>query len=171
MNLFASKFYQTLVLNVATIAAIVVGLYQFAVRAYDENQGSEKTRKVIQTVLQFVNAIVTQLQAVVDTDVPVVKVAHKTTKRRWDLIYYIRTWEKHMILLTVNDHGCVYTLAQEDGDELYYAPIYTNGTVNLEEFAPVDIDEIDMDQMEIFDIMRRLKLMSEVWQSPRWHKH
>jgi hypothetical protein len=67
-----------------------------------------------------------------------------------------------MILLTVNDHGCVYTLAQEDGDELYYAPIYTNGTVNLEEFAPVDIDEIDMDQMEIFDIMRRLKLMSEV---------
>jgi hypothetical protein len=28
-----------------------------------------------------------------------------------------------------------------------------------------------MDQMEIFDIMRRLKLMSEVWQSPRWHKH
>jgi len=82
MNLFASKFYQTLVLNVATIAAIVVGLYQFAVRAYDENQGPEKTRKVIQTVLQFVNAIVTQLQAVVDTDVPVVKVAHKTTKRR-----------------------------------------------------------------------------------------
>ena len=82
MKLFASKFYQTLVLNVATIAAIVVGLYQFAVRAYDENQGSEKTRKVIQTVLQFVNAIVTQLQAVVDTDVPVVKVAHKTTKRR-----------------------------------------------------------------------------------------
>lgn len=67
-----------------------------------------------------------------------------------------------MILLTVNDHGCVYTLAQEDGDELYYAPIYTNGTVNLEEFAPVDMDEIDMDQMEIFDIMRRLKLMSEV---------
>jgi hypothetical protein len=82
MKLFASKFYQTLVLNVATIAAIVVGLYQFAVRAYDENQGPEKTRKVIQTVLQFVNAIESQLQAVVDIDVPVVKVAHKTTKRR-----------------------------------------------------------------------------------------
>lgn len=170
MKLFASKFYQTLVLNVATIVAIVVGLYQFAIRAFKENQGSEKTRKVIQTVLQFINAIVTQLQAVVDTDVPVVKVAQKTTKRRWDLIYYIRTWEKHMILLTVNDHGCVYTLAQEDGDELYYAPIYTNGTVNLEEFAPVDIDQIDMDQMEVFDIMRRLKLMSEVWQLGKWHK-
>jgi hypothetical protein len=67
-----------------------------------------------------------------------------------------------MIFLTSTDHGCVYTLAQEDGDELYYAPIYENGNINLEEFAPVDINEIDMDQMELFDIMRRLKLMGEV---------
>jgi len=82
MKLFASKFYQTLVFNVATIAAIVVGLYQFAVRAFNENDGAEKTRKVIQTVLQFVDIIVTHLQVIVDTDVPVVKVAQKTTKRR-----------------------------------------------------------------------------------------
>ena len=82
MKLFASKFYQTLILNVATIAAIVVGTLQFAVRAYKENNGTEKTRKVMQTVLQFVDTIVTQLQVVVDTDVPVVKVAQKTTKRR-----------------------------------------------------------------------------------------
>jgi hypothetical protein len=82
MKLFASKFYQTLVFNVATICAIVVGLYQFSVRAYNENNGNEKVRKVIQTVLRFINAIVTQLLAVVDTDVPVVKVAQKTTKRR-----------------------------------------------------------------------------------------
>jgi hypothetical protein len=67
-----------------------------------------------------------------------------------------------MIFLTATDHGCVYTLSQEDGDELYYAPIYTNGTVNLEEFAPVDMNEIDMDQMELYDIIRRLKLISEV---------
>ena len=73
MKLFASKFYQTLVLNVATIAAIVVGLYQFAVRAFNENNGAEKTRKVIQTVLQFVNAIVTQLQGLLNIDVPVEK--------------------------------------------------------------------------------------------------
>mgnify|MGYP007004426798 CR=1 FL=1 len=73
MKLFASKFYQTLVLNVATIAAIVVGLYQFAVRAFNENDGAEKTRKVIQTVLQFVNAIVTQLQGLLNSDVPVEK--------------------------------------------------------------------------------------------------
>jgi hypothetical protein len=67
-----------------------------------------------------------------------------------------------MIFLTSTDHGCVYTLSQEDGDELYYAPIYSNGNVNLEEFAPVDMNEIDMDQMEVFDIMRRLKVMNEV---------
>ena len=67
-----------------------------------------------------------------------------------------------MIFLTSTDHGCVYTLAQEDGDELYYAPIYENGNVNLEEFAPVDMNEIDMDQMDVYDIMRRLKLMNEV---------
>ena len=82
MKLFASKFYQTLVLNIATIAAIVVGVSQFMIRAWNENNGAEKTRKVIQTVLRFVDKIVGQLLAVVDTDVPVVKVAQKTTKRR-----------------------------------------------------------------------------------------
>lgn len=73
MKLFASKFYQTLVLNVATIAAIVVGLYQFAVRAFNENDGAEKVRHVIQTFLQFVNIIVTQLQGLLNNDVPVEK--------------------------------------------------------------------------------------------------
>ncbi len=82
MKLFASKFYQTLILNVATIAAITVGIVQFAVRSFNENNGAEKTRKVIQTVLQFVATIVGKLQEQIDSDVPVVKVAQKTTKRR-----------------------------------------------------------------------------------------
>ena len=81
MKLFASKFYQTLVFNVATIAAIVVGIVKFGIRAYNENNGNEKVRKVIQTVLKFVDTIVGQLLPLVDTDVPVVKVAQKTTKR------------------------------------------------------------------------------------------
>jgi hypothetical protein len=67
-----------------------------------------------------------------------------------------------MIFLTSTNHGCVYTLSQEDGDELYYAPIYENGNINLEEFAPVDMNEIDMDDMEVYDIIRRLKVMNEV---------
>ncbi len=67
-----------------------------------------------------------------------------------------------MILLTYPDHGCVYALSQEDGDELYYAPIYVNGSVNLEEFAPVDLDAADMDEMELFDIRNRLQKLMEV---------
>jgi hypothetical protein len=67
-----------------------------------------------------------------------------------------------MIFLTVADHGCVYTLSQEDGDELYYAPIMQDGSVNLEEFAPVDLDSADMDEMELFDIRNRLQKLVEV---------
>ena len=81
-NSFYWSFINTLILNVATIAAIAVGIVQFAVRAYKDNNGTEKTRKVIQTVLQFVDTIVGKLLPLVDTDVPVVKVAQKTTKRR-----------------------------------------------------------------------------------------
>lgn len=81
MKLFESKFYQTLVFNVATIAAIVVGLYQFAVRAWNENNGAEKTRKVTQTVLRFVDSLVNIALENVN-DVPVVEVAQKKSTRR-----------------------------------------------------------------------------------------
>ena len=67
-----------------------------------------------------------------------------------------------MILLSVPDHGCVYALSQEDGDELYYAPIHTNGNINLEEFAPVDLASVDMDEMEIFDIRNRLVKLCQI---------
>jgi len=67
-----------------------------------------------------------------------------------------------MIFLTVPGHGCVYTLSQEDGDELYYAPIMQNGSVNLEEFAPVGLDDVDMDEMELFDIRNRLAKLMQV---------
>jgi hypothetical protein len=81
MKLFASKFTQTLILNVATIAAIVVGIVQFAVRSFKENNGAEKTRKVMQTVLQFVDTIVEYGKVYFADPVPVVKVVQKTTKR------------------------------------------------------------------------------------------
>ena len=48
-----------------------------------------------------------------------------------------------MILLQKQDHGCIYTIDPET-NELYYAPIYQNGTVNLTEFAPVVDDEYDV---------------------------
>jgi len=75
MKLFADKFIQTLVFNLATIAAIVVGLVQFGVRAFNENEGAEKVRYVIQIVLLFVDTIVTKLQVLLHSDVPVAKVS------------------------------------------------------------------------------------------------
>jgi hypothetical protein len=85
MKLFASKFYQTLILNLATIAAIVVGLYQFAVRSFNENNGPEETRKVAQTVLQFVDQIVEHGKVYFADPAPAVvpptKVAQRRTKR------------------------------------------------------------------------------------------
>ncbi len=83
MKLFASKFYQTLVFNVATICAIVVGLYQFAVRAYNENNGNEKVRKVMQTVLVFINTNTERLMAQLTEPitVPVQQLSTKRAKR------------------------------------------------------------------------------------------
>ncbi len=79
MKLFASKFTQTLLFNLATISAIVVGIVQFAVRAYKENNGNEKVRKVMQTVLVFINTNSERLM--VQLTEPVVTVAKPSTKR------------------------------------------------------------------------------------------
>jgi len=81
-NTFYWTFIDTLIYNLATIAAIVVGVCQFLIRSFVNNNGADKTRKVMQTVLRFVDTIVEKLQALIDTDVPVVEVAQKKTKRR-----------------------------------------------------------------------------------------
>jgi hypothetical protein len=81
-NTFYWTFIDTLIYNLATIAAIVVGVCQYLIRAFNDNNGADKTRKVIQTVLRFVDTSVEKLQALIDTDVPVVEVAQKKTKRR-----------------------------------------------------------------------------------------
>ena len=81
MKLFASKFYQTLVFNVATIAAIVVAIVQFAIRAYNENNGNEKIRKVMQTVLRFADTIVEHGKVYFADPVPVEQVSTKRAKR------------------------------------------------------------------------------------------
>ena len=65
-----------------------------------------------------------------------------------------------MIILQKQNHGCVYTLSQEDGNELYYAPIYNDNTVNLSEFAPVDLAEYD-DVNEVLNIQQKLIAMNQ----------
>ena len=79
MKLFASKFYQTLILNVATIAAIIVGIVQFAVRAYKENNGNEKVRLFAIIVLNFIDNVVNLGLDYLNT-VPPAEVAQPTTK-------------------------------------------------------------------------------------------
>jgi F0F1-type ATP synthase membrane subunit a len=80
-NTFYWTFIDTLVFNVATIAAIVVGTVQFLIRSFKENNGPEKTRKVMQTVLAFVDSIVEHGKVYFADPVPVAKVAQKRTKR------------------------------------------------------------------------------------------
>lgn len=63
-----------------------------------------------------------------------------------------------MILLTQQDHGCVYTL-DPDTHEVFYAPIYQDNTVNLNEFAPVDLT--DEDKVEIQQIQQELISLSK----------
>ena len=83
MKTFTQSFVNTLVFNVATIAAIVVGVVQFAVRAYNENNGNQKVREFTLSVLRFVDSLIskfeTQLQEpVVQKTAPV---ARKSSKR------------------------------------------------------------------------------------------
>ena len=59
-----------------------------------------------------------------------------------------------MIILQKQDHGCVYTL-DDQSQELYYAPIYKDNTVNLSEFAPVDLADVD-DEYDVLTIQQEL---------------
>jgi len=81
MQEYYQNFYKTLVLNVATISAIIVGIVSFMVRSFNENDGKEKVKKISLTVLAFINKIVAQITANLDTDVPVVKVAQKRLRK------------------------------------------------------------------------------------------
>ena len=79
-NTFYWTFIDTLILNIATIAAIVVAACQFLIRAWNENNGNEKARKVMQTVLAFVDKIV-QYGKVYVADPVTVPVQQGSTKR------------------------------------------------------------------------------------------
>ena len=59
----------------------------------------------------------------------------------------------NMLILHKEDHGCVYTLGEDY--ELFYSPIYTDNTINLNEFHPVDLADYD-DVNEIEDIQSQL---------------
>jgi len=81
MQEYYQKFYNTLVLNVATICAIVVAVVTFSINAFNENNGAEKVRNFTLTVLKLINKIIAQITQKIDTDVPVQKVAQKRLRK------------------------------------------------------------------------------------------
>lgn len=83
-NTFYWSFIDILVYNIATIAAIVVGLSQFLIRAWNENNCNAKVRQFLIQTLRFVNALTATLYANLNHElpapVPVKKVAQRRTK-------------------------------------------------------------------------------------------
>lgn len=55
---FYWTFVDTFVKNIATLAAIVVGVSQFLIRAFNENNGSEKVRAATLQFLKFVDTLI-----------------------------------------------------------------------------------------------------------------
>ena len=73
------------------------------------------------------------------------------------------TLEFSGVFLTVKNHGGMYTVCTEG--ELFYAPMYRDGSVNLEEFdivdfwdSEVDAEELDEIQSALIDMMQRAGL-------------
>jgi hypothetical protein len=83
---FYWKFVDTLVKNLATIAAVIVAVSQFLIRAFNENDGANKVRKFVNQTLFIVNRFTAFVYEVVNANVlpaattQVVKVT-KTRKR------------------------------------------------------------------------------------------
>jgi hypothetical protein len=81
---FYWTFVDTLVKNVATISAFVVGVSQFLIKSFNENDGASKVRKFINQTLFVVNRFTAFVYKVVNANVlPAVNTeAVKVTKTR-----------------------------------------------------------------------------------------
>jgi hypothetical protein len=64
------------------------------------------------------------------------------------------------VYLTVNEHGGIYTVCTEG--ELFYAPMYQDGSVNLEEFDIIDFWDSEIDAEELEEIQKTLCKMMQV---------
>ena len=85
---FYWKFVDTLIKNIATISAVVVGVVQFLIRSFNENNGREKVRAATLQFLKFVDTLIefgkAQLSPVEVVEQPQIVPATvtKTRKRR-----------------------------------------------------------------------------------------
>ena len=80
---FYWTFVDTLVKNVATIAAIFVGISQFLIRAFNENDGASKVRKFINQTLFLVNSSTSTVYQLVNANaLPTQEVKVTKTNKR-----------------------------------------------------------------------------------------
>ena len=73
---FYWKFVDTFVKNIATISAIIVGVSQFLIRAFNENGGANKVRKFVNQTLRLVNQFTSVMYELVNANtvsVPVIQ--------------------------------------------------------------------------------------------------
>lgn len=70
-----SEGLQIALYHLATVCAIVVGSVQYFVRAYNDNNGTEKVKNFTLSVLTFINNVSGKLLKEIDTDVTDVEVA------------------------------------------------------------------------------------------------
>ena len=63
------------------------------------------------------------------------------------------------VFLTVEEHGCVYTVDTEG--ELFFAPLYQDNSVSLEEFDMVNFGENDYDDKELEEVQECLCKMMQ----------
>lgn len=59
------------------------------------------------------------------------------------------------VYLTVEKHGCMYTVCTEG--ELFWAPIYQDGNVNIEEFDFVDFMSLMGDEVEVKEELEEIQ--------------
>lgn len=79
---FYWKFFDTLVYNVASICGFVVGVSQFLIKSFNENDGASKVRKFITRTLFFVNGLTSvAYNKLNENTLPEVKKTSRRTKK------------------------------------------------------------------------------------------
>lgn len=80
---FYWKFTDTLIKNVATISAVVVGVSLFLIRAFNNNDGANKVRKFINQTLFLVNRSTSAMYELVNANaLPIQEVKVTKTRKR-----------------------------------------------------------------------------------------
>jgi len=80
---FYWKFTDTLIKNVATISAVVVGVSLFLIRAFNNNDGANKVRKFINQTLFLVNRFTSAMYELVNANaLPIQEVKVTKTRKR-----------------------------------------------------------------------------------------